>query len=127
MFDFIEFIVLNKFQKKCTHEHALIDANEGYCPDCGKYLKKYFYIVRCKHCEIKREAKMKNGLILPSTNFCPNCGGNEFYIERLEKINITDVRYVICKKEVLEEVCLDITQVWAEREDLKFLKDFAKL
>ncbi len=123
MFDFIEYI----FKNKCLHTSALIDANEGYCPDCGEYLKKYFYIVRCKHCEIKREAKIKNGIIAPATNFCPNCGGREFYIERHEKINLCDVRFVICKKETMSEYFQDVTQVWAEENDIKFLEKLVRL
>ena len=127
MLDFIEYIVKYKFKNQCPHANALIDTNEGYCPDCGEYLKKYFYIVRCNHCEIKREAKMKNGIITPATNFCPNCGGMEFYIERHEKINLTDVRFVICKKETIREYFEDSTQIWVEENNIMYLENLVGL
>ena len=31
--------------KKCRHTKALLNTNEGYCPDCGEYLKKYYKMV----------------------------------------------------------------------------------
>jgi len=110
--------LLHLFFKKrfsCTHKHALIQDNEGYCPECGVYLKKYFYIVRCKCCDIKRDAKMHFEEIVPSEKYCTNCGSEEFYIEKLEQINFTDVRFAVHKKETHEPVRIkETTQVWVE-------------
>lgn len=99
----------------CAHRKALEDSFEGYCPECGVYLKKIFYIVRCKHCEIKREAQMRFEKIFPVEKFCTNCGGQEFYVERLEKISFTDIHFAIHTKEasVVGET-KQATQVWVE-------------
>ncbi|MBE7706253.1 MAG: zinc ribbon domain-containing protein [Cyanobacteria bacterium SIG30] len=107
--------ILNRMSNKCTHRNALLHSDEGYCPDCGVYLKKYYYVVRCAHCNIKREGKISLDLIKPSTNFCPNCGGEDFYIERCEKIDITDINYAIQIKEVVKNENLeDTVQIWVE-------------
>ena len=34
-----------KNQNKCSHRNALLNSEEGYCPDCGKYLKKYYGVI----------------------------------------------------------------------------------
>ena len=114
-------------RKKCRHTHALLNSNEGYCPDCGVYLKKYYYVLRCKCCAHKREASRAafGGVkeIVPISRFCPVCGGEEFYIEKYEKLNFVDINYAI---EVKEE--FDIlnnpagfetskTTVWVEMPD----------
>ncbi len=118
MFDFMQFISFYLNEKKCKHPNALINSNEGYCPDCGVYLKKYFYIVRCSHCDIKREASLKGSNIIPNTKFCPNCGGSDFYIEKLDSISIVDINYAVHRKEVEENYnnLIDTTQVWVEKE-----------
>ncbi len=103
------------FKRKCTHEGALEHSHEGYCPHCGAYLKKYYYVVRCAHCGIKRESKITLQDIEPVTNFCQNCGGEEYYIEKLEKIDISDIGYAIQKKEVIYQNNFDeTTQIWVE-------------
>ncbi len=111
--------ILSSTTKKCTHPHALINTNEGYCPDCGKYLKKYFYIIRCSSCNIKREGSISIEGIKPLTRYCPNCGGVEYYIEKHEKIDITDIRYAIHTKEEIEHPTLSETvQVWVENFEI---------
>lgn len=111
-------LILNLFQKKfdCAHQNALINEHEGYCPDCGVFLKKYFYIIRCKHCEIKREGTKRFNSIYPKAKFCKNCGGEEFYIEKLEKISFIDIKYAIHTKETFEkcENTQGIFQIWVE-------------
>ena len=100
----------------CLHKNALLNSNEGYCPDCGAYLKKTFYVVRCKHCDIKRVGVVNFGDIEPLTRYCENCGGHEYYVEKLERINFFDIKYVIFK---LEEIFVpkknqDFTEIWTE-------------
>lgn len=123
-------------RKKCHHTHALLNSNEGYCPDCGIYLKKYYYVLRCRCCTHKREsARAALGTvkeIIPISRFCPVCGGEEFYIEKYEKLNLVDINYAI---EVKEE--FDIlntpdnfetpsTTVWVEIPYQKTQNDAAK-
>ena len=106
-------------RSKCAHTHALINTNEGYCPDCGAYVKKYFYIVRCSRCDVKREAKVYFGDILPKEKFCTNCGSKEFYVEKLEKISFIDVAYAIYTKEKLTQSQIELAsaQIWVDDEN----------
>lgn len=102
--------------RECTHKNALLKRDEGYCPDCGAYLKKNFYVVRCKHCDIKRISVNNYGEIEPASKYCENCGGSEYYVEKLERINFFDIKYVVFK---LEEILTpqndkDYTQIWVD-------------
>ncbi len=114
MFDFL--INLFATKNKCSHRNALLNSEEGYCPDCGKYLKKYYYIIRCKHCDIKRKGEVLYQGIYPSSGFCENCGGEDFYVEKLEKINFFDIKYAIISKEVVEDArpLQEVFQIWTE-------------
>ena len=111
-------------KSSCVHTHALVSTNEGYCPDCGAYLKKYFYIVRCSCCEVKREAKVYFGEILPKEKFCTNCGSKEFHVEKLDAISFIDIPYAVHTKEVISQGEFEYAsaQVWVEREDTRPLK-----
>ena len=84
---------------KCRHTNALRSANEGYCPDCGVYLKKYYYVLRCSCCNHKREAARavfgNKNEIVPVSRYCPVCGGAEFYVEKYEQLNLVDISYAI--------------------------------
>ncbi len=114
MLDF--FINFFGLRNKCSHRNALLNSEEGYCPDCGKYLKKYYYIIRCKHCDIKRKGEVLYQGIYPVDSFCENCGGDDFYVEKLEKINFFDIKYAIISKEVVEEEnsLQEVFQIWTE-------------
>ena len=112
-------IKLLKIDKKCNHKKALINTNEGYCPDCGQYLVKNYYIVRCASCDVKREAKLVWGEILPKDKYCSNCGAKEYYIEKLDKINFIDAQYAIYLKEIAQELKIlhPDTQIWVEENE----------
>lgn len=115
------FISVIKGAKKCAHKRALLYSNEGYCPDCGQYLKKYYYVLRCSTCSHKREATRavfgKCDEIIPVSRFCPVCGKEEFYIEKYEKLNIADISYAIEVKEPYEDSIIPSTKVWVEEAD----------
>ena len=108
-----------KNQNKCLHKNALLHSNEGYCPDCGQYLVKNYYLVRCLRCDIKREAKLYWGEVVPVDKYCSNCGCNEYYIERIDKVNFIDAKYAIYVKEIASEMQIlhPETQVWVDEED----------
>ena len=110
---------LLKNKNKCNHKNALIYSDSGYCPDCGQYLVKNYYIVRCAVCDIKREAKLSWGEIVPKSNFCANCGSKEFYIEKIDKINFIDAQYAIYLKEIASETQAlhPEAQIWIEEEN----------
>ena len=88
--------LLDLFLKKstCAHAHALINTNEGYCPDCGAYLKKYF------------------------------CGSKDYYIEKLDTISFIDIPYAIHTKEVIVPEQIDIVsaQIWVDENKTKPVK-----
>jgi len=98
--------ILIKFfenKQKCTHKNALLNQERGYCPDCGQYLQKNYYLVRCSVCDIKREAKICWGEIVPKEKYCTDCGSQEFYIEKIDKINFIDAKYAVYLKEIASE------------------------
>ena len=103
---------------KCTHKNALRYTNEGYCPDCGAYLKKNYYIVRCARCDIKKQAHIVFGDIEPDETFCSNCGSREYYIEKIDKVNFVDASFAIYLKEPANpmEAHAD-TQIWVEENE----------
>ena len=109
--------------KKCRHTKSLLNTNEGYCPDCGEYLKKYYYVLRCSCCLHKRESARTvigaHNDIIPVSNFCPVCGEKEFYIEKYEKLNLVDINYAIEVKETFDITKCNIskTSVWVEIPD----------
>ncbi len=96
------FRVLSKFFK-CSHKNAIPNSNEGYCPDCGEYVRKTYYLVRCSNCGIKRIAKKTFDEIVPVGKYCQNCGEFEYVVEKHEKLNIVDVNYAIEVKETQKE------------------------
>lgn len=114
-------ISILKNRHKCTHKNALLHTNSGYCPDCGQYLIKNYYIVRCSRCDIKREAKIFWGEIVPANKFCSNCGSDEFYIEKIDDVNFVDAKYAIYIKEIANELQIlhPEAQIWVSDDDEK--------
>ncbi len=110
---------LNK--NKCKHKKALLHSNEGYCPECGQYLIKSYYLVRCSRCDIKREAKFSWGEIVPNDKYCSNCGCEDYYIEKLDKVNFIDAKYAVYIKEIADELQTlhPEAQIWVEEEGCK--------
>jgi len=107
-------------QNKCSHKNALLHSNVGYCPDCGQYLIKNYYLVRCSRCDIKREAKLYWGEIVPMEKFCSNCGCSEYYIEKLDSVNFIDAKYAIYLKEIANEIknLHPETQIWVDEGEI---------
>ena len=92
----------------------------AYCPDCGKFIKNDWYITRCSCCGVKLKTQARNGEITPQYNFCTNCGGKEFKVEKLDKINFIDINFaVLVKQEVQNEIKVDTTQCWQERTNVQ--------
>lgn len=109
-------IFLPNFSLKCTHDKIRPDVEQGYCPDCGKLIKNEWYITRCNCCGVKMKAMVKNGEIVPQEHFCSNCGGEDFTVEKIEKINFIDINFaVLVKKEVEEEKFCNTVKCWQER------------
>lgn len=117
-----------KTKNKCSHKNALINTTEGYCPDCGEYLVKNYYIIRCTCCDIKRQAKLSWGEIVPLNKFCSNCGNQNYYIEKLDKVSFVDASYAIYLKEIVNELNIlhPNAQIWVEKENGK-IKQISKL
>ena len=109
-------IFLPSFSVKCTHDKVRPDVEQGYCPDCGKLIKNEWYITRCSCCGVKMKAMVKNGQIVPQEHYCSNCGGEEFSVEKVEKINFIDINFAaLVKTEVEEERFCSTTKCWQER------------
>ena len=114
--------ILIKFIKnknKCNHKNALLHTDNGYCPDCGQYLIKNYYLIRCSRCDIKREAKLAWGEIIPIQKFCSNCGEQNYYIEKLDKVSFVDAKYAIYLKEIASEIHIlhPESQIWVEENN----------
>ena len=107
------------FKRKCSHEHVLPDVDRAYCPDCGKLIHNQWYIARCSCCGVKLRAMSKNGRIVPQTHYCTNCGGSDFQVEKLEKINFIDINFAVLVKQVVNDtsVCPATTCLWQEKTD----------
>ena len=104
----------------CQHEHVAINADYAYCPDCGELIANEWYLIRCASCGIKEKAIIKNGQIIPANNYCHNCGGQEYVVEKLDKINFIDINYaVLVKKIVRNDRKEEFTQCWSESENKK--------
>lgn len=105
------------YKKECEHTKISPDKESGYCPDCGKYIENKWYMARCCCCNIKRKSITKFGEILPETKYCPNCGSEHFYLERVKTINFIDINFAVLIKEVNEELTKNRTQSWLDREN----------
>ena len=105
-----------KSKNKCAHKNALLNSENGYCPDCGQYLIKNYYLVRCSKCDIKREAKLAWGEIVPAQKYCTNCGEQDYYIEKLDKVSFIDAKYAIYLKEIASQMHTlhPESQIWVE-------------
>ncbi len=101
----------------CNHEHVAIDSQYSYCPDCGELIENEWYITRCACCGIKQKAIIKKGEIVPEDNFCRNCGGHEYVVEKVPKMNFVNINYAVLIKSVVpaEETTEDVTQCWEEK------------
>ena len=108
--------------KECTHSKVSPDKDAQYCPDCGKYIENKWYLTRCSCCNIKRRSIVKFGEIMPETKYCPNCGSEKFYIERIKSINFIDINFAVLIKEINEELSKNRTQSWLERETTEPIK-----
>lgn len=110
---------LLKFSKKCTHDKIAPETEQGYCPDCGKLIKNEWYIARCNSCGVKIKAMLKNGQVVPQNHYCTNCGGDDYTVEKLEKINFIDINFAVLVKRVAEEdnIC-STTRCWQEKTTL---------
>ncbi len=102
---------------ECRHTNVPVDAEEAYCPDCGALVKNKWYLVRCGCCNIKRSAHTEYDEIKPDTKYCPNCGGTDFYVQELDKINFTDIHYAIFKKVIIQQGNIAARQIWIEKEE----------
>lgn len=106
-----------KIKHECQHHKVSPEVEEAYCPDCGALVQNKWYLIRCACCNIKRSAHTHYNDIIPDTKFCKNCGSSEFYIQEIEKPNITDIHYAVFKKVVIKQDNISIRQVWVEEKE----------
>ncbi len=117
-----------KSQKNCSHKNALINCDIGYCPDCGEYLEKNYYIIRCARCDKKRQAKYLLDNIVPIEKYCAHCGESSYIVEKIDKINFVDVNFAICLKEPILMDLDPTSTIWVEEDKRNAqIKKIAKL
>ncbi len=108
------------FYRKCNHENVATTANLSYCPDCGKLIKINWYVIRCKCCNKKRIGLIRNDIVYPIARYCTNCGSNEFFTEKIDKLTYFDINYAVAKKEVEEDLqVINKTQIWVDDKDIE--------
>ncbi len=105
---------LLNFNKKCTHANVPIDADYYYCPDCGELIENQWYLVRCASCGLKEVATVRNGEIVPASNFCHNCGSKGYIVERIEKIDCININYAVLIRQAVKNETNDYTQSWVD-------------
>ena len=105
-----------KKNKTCSHSKVRPDVDFAYCPDCGELIENQWYMIRCACCGIKLPAVIKNGEIVPEKHFCHNCGGREYTVERIDKINFIDISYAVLVKAIVENNNTNFTQSWVSSE-----------
>ena len=106
-----------KKSRQCKHENFPPDKDTGYCPDCGELIENRWFIVRCACCGVKHKAIIKKGQIVPVEKFCHNCGGKDFIVERVNKINFIDINYAVLVKTTVPCEHFEFTQSWAESRE----------
>lgn len=112
---FITNLIKQAFKKQCRHDKILPTMEQGYCPDCGKFIRNEWYITRCSCCGVKMKAIVQNGKVIPQEHFCANCGSKNFTVEKVDKINFIDINFaVLIKKELTEVKKQFATQLWQE-------------
>lgn len=109
------------FKKSCSHDKVPPNIDEGYCPDCGKLVRNEWYITRCACCGVKLKTVIKSGNIIPQYNYCSNCGGQEYIVEKLEGINFIDINFAVLVKKEVDDVCQKVStsSCWEEKTILK--------
>jgi hypothetical protein len=108
---------LFNLNKTCNHNAITPDMESGYCPDCGKLIKNEWYITRCACCGLKLKTVSVKGEIMPQHNYCTNCGGKEFIVEKLNKINFIDINFAVLQKKEINDTTktTNTTQCWQEK------------
>ncbi len=126
-------LVYNLIPKsECQHDKVSPLSDGEYCPDCGRYIVNEWYITRCKCCGVRLQSVKKGESIIPAEKFCHNCGGSDFYLEKLSKIDFVNINYAVLIKRAMEDGTLTrTTQCWQDEENevstvLKLLPFFEK-
>lgn len=100
--------------RECMHDKVPLDGEYYYCPDCGELIENQWYLVRCSSCGLKEIATIKGGEIVPVNNFCHNCGGKEYTVERLKKIDCININYAVLVKSIVHNEANEYCQSWVD-------------
>ena len=104
---------------ECQHDKVSPVSDGEYCSDCGKYIVNEWYLTRCKCCGVKLQSVKKGSEVVPAENFCHNCGGNDYFVEKLSKIDFINIHYaVLIKKAQDDMVNNEMTQCWQDENNV---------
>ena len=117
-----EFLKLFRQKNTCSHDRVTPDMECGYCPDCGKFIENQWFITRCSCCGIKEKATIVKGEIVPESNFCQNCGSEDFVVEKIDKITPFDLYFAVLKKTEVSQRAMSFIQTWVEAREEKIHK-----
>lgn len=128
---FLELIYNFIPKHECQHDKVAPLSDGEYCPDCGRYVVNEWYITRCKCCGVRLQSVKKGEDVIPAEKFCHNCGGSDFYLEKLSKIDFVNINYAVLIKRAMEDGAFSrTTQCWqdsdGENQVLKLLPFFDK-
>ena len=56
-------------------------------------------------------------------HFCKNCGGEEFTVERIPKINFIDIDYAVLVKEVVKPSAFSKIQTWVDLKTANYTQE----
>lgn len=107
-------------QQKCLHDKITPRSIAKFCPDCGKEIIIFWYIIRCECCSIKRQGVLSLDSVIPAEKYCSKCGTDDYKVERKEKSEFYDLHFAVLKKEEINPVkhSPSRVQVWVECENI---------
>ncbi len=53
---------------------------------------------------------------MPETKYCPNCGSEHYHVEEIKSINFIDINFAVLVKKVNEQMSMNRSQSWIDRD-----------
>lgn len=89
------------FEPECVHALVKPLAGGSICPECGYQVQIIWHLIRCRSCGSKRHTKRTpDNAVRPLYKYCQHCGGTDYQLVKREHIQVYEVPYAVCSKEV---------------------------